>query len=275
MDSDIYTKLICLFQKLLDIDIDSLYLHGPVLQCIITNTALTCNNNKLYVFVPEISYTNLNKILMELKIDNLKFMKKYHIIKSQNIVVNMPNCFEFIYNSTKINVIFHMINFKKYMFDCDNLMMNRDGFQLINEFNIIPAAKSICMLNSLHNMAKNQTDLTYTMNVNDIVDNNTSLFNLMHQQNLLLKRGKKIKRGLINAPLNQQSLCSVCYETFQPDNDVYLYVLKCEHIFCTNCIDKHKCSFGLSHNEDCPVCRQKIEFKVCDKSDINYGLKYN
>ena len=253
-------------------------------------------------------------------------------------------------NNIIIDIIFHfspLNRYKTYIFDCDNLMLNQHGFCLYNicqySHKYSPKYSSILnkhtyasslIMQTVRNILKDQCSIINTDdNWTKINQNTHLLFNLINAQNNLIKRGKRIKKGIeninnvannnnhpqnitkstennvtnnndhnnndndeknakhLNDHINKDNdhndtknnnnknetnnnteqfehnisnvKCAICYEGNDYIN-TYLYSLKCGHIFCSNCIEKHMCCFSLSQNQNCPQCRQKILFKIIE-----------
>jgi hypothetical protein len=72
---------------------------------------------------------------------------------------------------------------------------------------------------------------------------------------------------------NEKPICCICLRTMKINDEVSL--LKCQHLFHFKCLDK-----WIETKEDCPICRNKIEFgkkfhKKYNKKlkDINENIK--
>jgi len=72
---------------------------------------------------------------------------------------------------------------------------------------------------------------------------------------LKLKKKKMSKKLFINNDKgkNEKPICCICLRTMKINDEVSL--LKCQHLFHFKCLDK-----WIETKEDCPICRNKIEF---------------
>jgi len=257
-----FEEVMNVIEMIFKADTDQIFIHGAILENILNNTSIS--DESLYVYLPNFTGREILEVIARVPSSNIEIINLTRMISNECNFGKEPNCWKTKYqfaNNVSMRIIFYSTLVKEFIFDCDTLMLNKNGFCLLDETSRL-CSKSLVILKLIRNIHINECNLVDVTNTNEkISKDNRSLFNLIQEQNSLLKRGKKIIQGLVNIT-NTTDTCSICYEHFNSDDNVYLYVLNCEHVFCSNCIDKHKCSFFLSHNEDCPICRQKIIFKM-------------
>lgn len=242
-------------------------ISGPVIENVIKNKSL--NKERLYIYCnPGLQslIAHLEKVFDK----NFKLRKSYRISTSKNLSSNVPNHWNAEYESLESENIFMKITLysektKKFVFDCDNLMLDKWGFVVNKRFpsDTLPkynTSQSVFVLDSLRNIVRNKCNLILShKNFKKLDTKELSIFNLINEQNKLIKRGKQINHGIITS--NDTEKCSICYNK-NDKQTTFLYILKCNHIFCSYCIDKHTCSNWLVQNNNCPICREKINFRI-------------
>ena len=310
LSQNVFIALITLFEKIFHVcdDNENVYLYGDILGKILKNERI-CDKDCMYVLLSGVYLNQIDEIIADL---NATLVTKYRMFSSVNGSRKQfnnagPNYFHTIFDlhaNITIQIIFQMsgTNTKTYLFDCDNLMLNKNGFCLYDAFGyneqIFGKYPSSFILHSIRNIVRDECSLVNVQDLHTIRNNTHSLFNLIHEQNQLIARGKTINRGIANIPVGNakkhtqnvtnvtnmtnmtnvpntrsknnaanestdEAKCGICYEG-NDHPDTFLYMLECNHIFCSNCIEKHMCCFLLLHNNDCPQCRQKILFKIKD-----------
>lgn len=271
-NSHIFKSVLHIMDQIFTIynETEIIYFYGPALEKLIINKSLE-GYHPLMCMIEDTS-----KIDGIIETMNALLIRKYRMysiedINSGNFSNDKPNYWHVnvtIKNQGNLNwyvlpLIFHTVHVKKTLFDCDNLMLNKNGFCIYDLGIDMGETKfpGTLILQSLRNISKNECNMISIENLHIMRENTHDLFNIINEQNLLIQRGKKIIRGIANV-LENDELCSICYNRNDVQLDTYLYILECRHIFCSNCIEKHMCSFALTHCQDCPICRQKIVFKI-------------
>ena len=80
----------------------------------------------------------------------------------------------------------------------------------------------------------------------------------------IINRQKPIK---YKETANNTKQCAICLEDFK--NGMSVIKLKCEHIFCTECIKK-----WLKNSLTCPYCRKELKLEILEKCfDYSWILK--
>ena len=70
---------------------------------------------------------------------------------------------------------------------------------------------------------------------------------------------KSLKKDIID----KNSSCTICLDDFEPDNKVR--IVKCEHVFHRECIDK----WLLENNFTCPTCREEVADHIANITNEN------
>ena len=233
-----------LFEQLFNNSSESIYLHGTVVHKCITGEPLK-HNDLLQIFCPFIPKGDITELIKD--IPNIQILKKYRYMHADKINSDVPNLIlaNYLLDEIQLFLEFHTHEDSKFMFDTDNVVLTRNGISLWNE-----AFKSkysvIDLLSTFRNICSKQC--TLLRNYSNI----SSDFEIIINQERKIKEGFVVKNGFQST--QKEESCPVCF------GFGYLYVLNCTHKFCASCIDKHKCSFGLAHKDDCPICRQPIVF---------------
>ena len=257
-----FAKIVEIMEQIFAIceDNDSIYFYGAALEQLITNKPVT---DPLICMLHVDLLPKIDQILIDIQGEIIRKYRMYsiHDINICNFSNNTPNYWQ-VRVQPDFTIIFHCMDAQKVVFDCDNLMINKAGFCIFDMcMNIDYKYPFSMILHNLHNIHTHQCNVMSIHNLHLLRENTHDLFNIINEQNTLIKRGKTINRGFVTV-LDENELCSICYNPNDAQLDTYLYILECKHIFCSNCIEKHMCSFQLINCKNCPICRQKIVFQV-------------
>lgn len=146
---------------------------------------------------------------------------------------------------------------------------NMDLFDIISRFD------NMVRLNSpnIYSVIADR-NFTYGINLNHfretfIINPNENRYNIQKVNKINPVKHKILQKNIFGFS------CSICYDKYKPDDQIY--ILKCGHDFCCECIDEwittSKNNFS-SHLKniyslyDCPCCRRNIE----DNDIFNSGL---
>ena len=170
-----------------------------------------------------------------------------------------------------IHISFHSTFDHMFLFDTQNLMMTKHGFECYSyepcyHMPIETTHKSLLLLNTLMNLQNNQSALMNIKNLHRLAADDGKCFQLMCAQNQVAKEGKEIIRGLkvINKDSQDEEKqlqdldCCICYSSNQ------LYPLECSpnHVICAQCVSTIKCKQDGNNWDKCPICRSVLKFKI-------------
>jgi len=248
--------------------------HGEVIEKILKNENI--NQKKLYINVEDIPEKLYKELLEYLKkklhnkihhVNHYNYtpLKLYRNKKFYNNFKKIENiqveCCEIKFEIARgciIYLIFHTEDLDDIVFHSDNLCLNKYGLCIYNSKVIQNYGKkfdSLIILDIINSIQNNNIKM---ININKLEKrsnrDDAHLFNLIHLQNMKLNSGKKVVKGFTNT-LDKKTNCPICYKNSANTN---LYNLKCNHVFCYECVEKH---INSSENKTCPLCRQDIKFK--------------
>jgi len=183
-------------------------------------------------------------------------------INEEVIIINNWDLKIQLTDDLEINVTFHDNTYTEpVMFDCQNIVLTKGGLTIksLTEVDIKNKIKypSLSLLNILSNITENKIELTKTYESVKKDD----LFECIESQNDYIMRDFKIKTGFNNDEEEEQT-CAICYREHKEDDEAFLYKLKCSHSFCSGCLNQHMSSTQLNNHNNCPLCRQKIQFSI-------------
>ena len=163
------------------------------------------------------------------------------------------------------NVTFILHNntyFDKIIYSNENITLTRTGFTIktISNYDIKYKLnyKSLSTLDHLTSIIYNKSYMIgyeYPVTVDD-------LFEVIEKQNMILKKNYDIIKGY-KIDEDEDSYCSICYRKHKEDKNTFLYIIDCNHVFCSNCLYKHMTT-ELNNRSNCPMCRKYIELTVKD-----------
>lgn len=222
---------------------EGVYIHGQILCKLLTGETIK-NHDVMQLFCPFIKDGDISKIIEG--INEITILSAFRQMNSNSINSNVPNIFICSLDLEDLHLFleFHTLEEKKFMFDTDSVVLTKNGLQMWTDTNQ-SSYSSLDLVTSIRNMSWKKCQ--YLADYKSV-----SKFGVMIHQNKKINEGYVIENGL-QQTLNKEQ-CPVCFGIES------LYILKCTHKFCSSCLDKHQCSFSLAHKDDCPVCRQPIEF---------------
>ena len=270
LDDIIFEKLLSLLHDIFTfVDFYYISFHGPILEKLIRNENI--KNEILYMHSPGMSRNNVKNLIMLLKTKygNKMSIKRNYTYNYLSLLTLKDNtkcaadCWEIVFEletNIRITIIFHNKKLNDIVFNSDNICLDRFGLSVYDVYDNETKEsenkqiQSLLLLDSFRGISKNESGLINSIKIDKIKDSNEAIFNLMHLQNKLIKKKKKITRGLVYVS-DTPKQCAICY---QNTSETIIYSLQCNHIFCYDCIDKH---ISCSYNKTCPICRQKIIFQ--------------
>ncbi len=240
-----------------------IYLHGEVMQKLIRNETIV-DKDELHIFLPKHNHIETEKLIEDLAVfygNDFLMTKKYRNfsvnVRCSPIIPNYWICQLLLAKPCEIKLVIYNSDTRRYIFDVDNFMFTQNSFityyQSTDDYN-----QHRFFINSLKNIINNSCSVINITKSELEKEANSNFAPIMYEQNKYIKQKKTILKGLLNSN-EKDDFCNICY------TKVYIYVLECEHIFCSNCLDKHICSIWLKNNKKCPICRQKINVKsICE-----------
>ena len=168
-------------------------------------------------------------------------------------------------NEFTLDIVFHDTDYTNtVLFDCQNLVLTKHGFQIrkFTENDIKNKNKhtSMSMLHIMNNLLNNKVEIAKNYNDFHNLNNKYTLFNVIEQQNKFLLSGFEIKKGYTN-DLDDEAACGICYREHTEEN-ACLYSLKCSHTFCSECLYRHTFNHDHANHLKCPLCRGEIKMNI-------------
>ncbi len=247
-----FNTFVVIIKMLFDV-VPVLYFHGPVMENLVK--AQFTNDSKLYIHTrsPLDSCTTkvIAKELVRIGCD-VVCVESYSTftMTKKTRCKKISLCFG--ENKKRINLIFHCGGLDEVLFDTDNIALSRNYLSIIKTPENDDKIPSLSLIEALYSNARDEVRL-----VNNLThEQHDAVLDTLSMQDKMTKRGKHVIKGY---GVGGEGDCSICYTTN------CIHALKCGHVFCSSCIDKHLCSTKLAHNKDCPVCRQVISFEVNEK----------
>ena len=248
--------------------LDDILIYGSLFENFFSKKSL--HDTKLYFMFQRLQESHFKQFIERLHDMDYIINEDYDIKKRCFICLNeeiiMINHWDLriqLTDDLEINVTFHDNTYTEHlMFDCQNIILTKTGLTIktLTEVDIKNKRKypSLSLLNTLSNITENKIELT---KIPESVNAKEDLFECIEKQNDYLMRDFEIKTGFNNDEEKEQT-CAICYREHKEDGEAFLYKLKCSHSFCSGCLNQHMASTQLNNHENCPLCRQKIQFGV-------------
>ena len=243
-------------------------IYGSLLENFLAKKSL--HETKLYFLFPHLQELHFKQIIERLHEMDYILNEDYDVKKrcfvcmnEEVIVIHHWDLKIQLTDDLVINITFHDNTYtEQVMFDCQNIVLTKSGLTIktLTEVDITNKRKyaSLSLLNTLSNITENKIELTKIPESTDLKD---TLFECIETQNDYLMRDFEIKTGFKNDEEKEQT-CAICYREHKEDGEAFLYKLKCSHSFCSGCLNQHMASTQLNNHNNCPLCRQPIQFGV-------------
>lgn len=231
-------------------------------------------DTKLYFFLQYLDEHIIRQFLDRLYEMDYIINNNYHNKKTgyinQNFDIISINLWELKIKITDdfiLDVTIHDTNYlNDILFNCQNLILSKQGF-IIKQLTDTDKEKknkhtSMAIFDIFNNLLNEKVEISKIFNNFENSYEKSKIFDIIEKQNEYVKNNFKIKKGFSNNySLNNES-CNICYNNNNPENNSYLYNLKCNHIFCSSCLYKSTSYEENTNHLKCPMCRQKIEMKL-------------
>ena len=237
------------------------YVNGSALQFYLKGQEINANTSLfLKVFLPHLNASKNQNVVDRIhqKLSNLQSVHEFHTHTIYAPNVDQPNSWKtdlYVSEHEKVDVYFVPFCTKNFLFDVDAVMLGRQGICIpyfVLEKEILPCPTFLSVIRALRNLNTGITSL--------MIGQKKQRINKQFFAELAIEQRKKIeqKNTVVDAMTvskNNDDMCAVCLKT---SHECIMFVLECNHAFCMNCLDQHRCNDQLAQCNNCPLCRQPI-----------------
>lgn len=221
---------------------DQIHIYGGAIQNEIFSTAQFPLEVHV-VLSKHSSFANLQSFLLAIG-EFLTFQKSYRYCNALHPFGQEPNTWE--YEKESFSVVIHHGNVHKPKhFNTNQFVLTPHGLRIDTWLDLCNPTECISCIQQ----ALNQQCVLHTA-VHP--DNDFNMFSIACEQIQLCELNQV--QGF-DVAKNIEDTCCICYDS---PKEKMIFVLECTHLFCIECLDKHKNSTWLSTNHQCPICRNPI-----------------
>ena len=210
-----------------------------------------CNENNMLLYINFDIFTIIHNIFMEFytiyinsAINNYDQLITNTIKKCYNVLINSGQT---IKDSTVYIITY--VNYSENYINDDDIRYN-DCLFFNYKILVIEDIKRYLLSLLIVEDITNSVNLQFNQNMQNMQDvrcvlNNETLENIPMLS--YCEISEEIK--------NINNYCSVCRDSYNNDDQKKLRILKCNHVFCCECIDP----WLLNHSHKCPNCRVEMD----------------